>query len=393
MFDFDVIVVGAGPAGSVAAKTTASAGLKTILLEKRQEIGTPVRCGEATVTREEIEKFIPISENWINSEILTAKIISPSGKEAHKKKASKIGLIVERKIFDRALAEQAASFGSEIYCRYTVVGLTENGVKVNSFGKEFELTGRYIVAADGIESQVARFAGINNSLKLKELYPCIQYLVKDIEIENGCPEIHVGNQIAPGGYVWVFPKGEKIANIGIGISANKSKDKNAKAYLDEFMGRKFPKGKIIGMILGGVPTSSYTKNLIHKNILFVGDAARQVNPLTGGGIFFALNSGKYAGEAIIEAFTKNDNSLLQNYQKRWDADFGKTFANYSKLRDIFIQTNDKELDFLVEAANQVLKETENETNFNSVIIDTLFKIFSKHPKFLLKAGLSFLKGS
>lgn len=389
-YDYDVIVVGAGPAGSIAAKTTAEAGLKTILLEKRQEIGTPVRCAEATGTRQEIGKFIPIDDSWINADIAAGRFISPSGHEMYKN-AGHVGIMLERKIFDRALAEQAGDFGSEIQCRAAVVGLTENGVKVSSFGKEYEITGRYIIASDGVESQVARFAGIKNTMKLKDIHSCIQYLVRDIEIDEDCIDIYVGNKVSPGGYVWVFPKGKRMANVGLGICTNKSKNKNAKAYLDEFMEKYFPKGKIVGMVLGAVPGSSYVKQLVKDNILFVGDAARQVNPLTGGGIFFALEAGRISGEVIAEASRKGDNSILQNYQTIWDKEYGKLFSMYYKMRKLFLSMSDEEFDFLVQEVNQVAEKYDGGTNFNKQIPEILWKSFTKNPKFMLKAGLSLFK--
>lgn len=389
-YDYDVIVVGAGPAGSIAAKTTAEAGLKTILLEKRQEIGTPVRCAEATGTRQEIGKFIPIDDSWINADIAAGRFISPSGHEMYKN-AGHVGIMLERKIFDRALAEQAGDFGSEIQCRAAVVGLTENGVKVSSFGNEYEITGRYIIASDGVESQVARFAGIKNTMKLKDIHSCIQYLVRDIEIDEECIDIYVGNKVSPGGYVWVFPKGKRMANVGLGICTNKSKNKNAKAYLDEFMEKHFPKGKIVGMVLGAVPGSSYVKQLVKDNILFIGDAARQVNPLTGGGIFFALEAGRISGEVIAEAHRKGDNSILQNYQTIWDKEYGKLFSMYYKMRKLFLSMNDDEFDFLVQEVNKVASKYDGGTNFNKQIPEILWKAFTKNPKFMLKAGLSMFK--
>lgn len=388
-YDYDVIVVGAGPAGSIAAKTTAEAGLKTILFEKRQEIGTPVRCAEATGTRQEIGKFIPIDDSWINADIAAGRFISPSGYEMYKN-AGHVGIMLERKIFDRALAEQASDFGSEIQCRSAIVGLTENGVKVSSFGKEYEITGRYIVASDGVESQVARFAGINNTIKLKDIHSCIQYLVKDIDIDEECIDIYVGNKVSPGGYVWVFPKGKRMANVGLGICSDKNK--NAKAYLDEFMQKHFPKGKIVGMVLGAVPGGSYVKELVKDNILFVGDAARQVNPLTGGGIFFALEAGRISGEVIGEAHRKDDDSILQNYQTIWDKKYSKLFTRYYKMRKLFLSMNDEEFDFLVQETNKIATKYDGgKTNFNKQIPEILWKAFTKNPKFMLKAGLSMLK--
>src|SRR5512135_2800905 len=126
--DYDVVVIGAGPAGSIAARTTAQAGLSTLLLEKRQEIGSPVRCGEA-VGRETVEKFIPLDSRWIAAEIDTFSVSNPQGDTVVMPPVEHT-LVLERKIFDRELAFSAAQAGAEVIVKARATGLIKNERRV-----------------------------------------------------------------------------------------------------------------------------------------------------------------------------------------------------------------------------------------------------------------------
>ncbi|MDI3540015.1 MAG: digeranylgeranylglycerophospholipid reductase, partial [Methanolobus sp.] len=235
---YDVIVVGAGPAGSIAAKTAAMKGLSVLMIEKRQEIGDPVRCAEG-VSKVWLRKHIEPDHRWICADVKGSRIFSPDGtmiEMAEEIAGGEVGYVLERKIFDRALAYESAKAGAEVMVKTRATGLIiENGfvrgVRLMHLGEEKDVRSKLVIGADGVESKVGRWAGIDTSLKPADLETCAQFLMGGTGIDQNYCYFFLGNEIAPGGYIWVFPKGKDLANVGIGILGSKSGKKHAIDYL------------------------------------------------------------------------------------------------------------------------------------------------------------------
>jgi digeranylgeranylglycerophospholipid reductase len=389
--DYDVIVVGAGPGGSMAAKTAAKMGLDTLLIEKRQEIGTPVRCAEG-VSKNELKDLIELDERWIAADIVGAKIYAPDGTElrmSEERAGSEVGYVLERKIFDRHLARLAAREGAEVIVKTRAFGLERsNGVatlKLMHQGEIFEVSAPIIIGADGVESKVGQWAGINTSLKLNEIESCVQYLMADIDIEPEYCHFYLGNKVAPGGYVWIFPKGEREANVGIGVLASRAR-RTAKEYLDEFVKRTFPQGSIVEIVVGGVPVKGPIERAVSDNVMLVGDAARHTDPITGGGILNAMKAGIYAGEVAAIAIERKDYSskTLALYDEKWKATIGKTIGRNLLIKEKFVKFSDNELNKL---AHSIAKYEVEEMSVRGLMT----RLILKNPKLLWDLKDVFLK--
>lgn len=344
---YDVVAIGGGPAGAMAAWRSAEAGVKTLLLERDREIGLPVRCAEATSTAW-FECYFKPEEKFIANRVDAEEFVSPNGMAVVVQGDDK-GVVLERKIFDAHIATIAAAAGADIATRADVTGMErlENGWKLNAThqGRPIRFEARVVIAADGIESRVARWAGVDTALSLDDLESAAQYDMVNIEIENShhlyC---YWGNGIAPGGYCWVFPKGEHRANIGIGVLASRAAGKTAKELLDEFIGARFPRGKAVGFVTGGIPLARPLKELATDNMLIAGDAARIVDPLSGEGIKAALLSGYLAGETAGEAVLKNrcGRDFLKTYSERLYGRIGKTLGVRYRIGKIVQRLSDEE---------------------------------------------------
>jgi len=390
---YDVIVIGGGPAGAVAARFAAEGGASVLLIEKRQEIGDSIRCAEG-VGIKDLAHYVDIETRWIAAPIKGATLYVPDGtpiKMRPKDPDQFYGYILERKIFDRALVDRAANAGVEVRTKTSATGLIMTdgkitGVKIMHLGVEKEVSAKIIIGADGVESKVGRWAGINTTLKTKDIEAGIQYLVTGIDIDVDNVEFFMGNQYAPGGYVWIFPKGPNRANVGIGLLSSKINDKRSIDYLNEFVEKRFPNGKIIEMNYGGIPVSGGIDQMYGDGIMLVGDAARLTDPITGGGIKHALYSGEIAGIVAADAIkTENCSAkFLKKYQDEWEKKCGKIMARDLKLKEYYIDMTDEE-------ANKVAKSMAGEDLTDALEITQLVKILAKvDKKLLLKLGAAYI---
>ena len=362
---YDVVVVGAGPGGSTAARMAAEKGLGVLLLEKRQEIGTPVRCAEGTGT-EVLQQYIDLEPAWIAQEINGGRIFAPNGTPVVLA-VKGAGVVLERKIFDRRLAELAAKSGADILVKARVTGVIKSqdgkvdGVYFRYLGKDCVAKAKIVIAADGIESQVGRWAGIDTTHDLNDVDVCAQYLMANIDLEEPdyC-DFYVGGEIAPRGYAWVFPKGERMANVGVGIGGiGSGKDsKFAIDYLNEFVKEKFPGGSILSQVLGSVSVGAGLPEVVADGIILVGDAAHHADPLSGGGILNAMIGGRLAAEVAAEAIQNGDVSkkFLQEYERRWDKEVGKTFKHLCRIRDAVLKFSDETLDKCAETLAKIPRD-------------------------------------
>ncbi|MCJ7444491.1 MAG: NAD(P)/FAD-dependent oxidoreductase [Methanotrichaceae archaeon] len=348
----DVVIVGAGPGGSMAAKAAAEAGLNVLLLEKRQEIGEPFRCAEGVSIRSELRQLIKLEPSWISTEVKGVRLYSPNGTNVlitEEGGGEEGGYVLERKTFDRGLATEASKAGAKVLVKTRAVELIKekgilNGVSAICMGEPLKIKTSLVIGADGVESKVGRWAGIDTASRINNILICVQFLVHDPDVDDDYCEFFFGNNIAPGGYIWIFPKGGKLANIGIGMQGSKSSAGDPLRLLREFM-KKRPKAKILQIVTGGIPTSGLMKTTTSDGVMLVGDAAHQSDPLTGGGILNAMRSGIIVGEVAAKAISAGDVSKpgLREYEERWKQCIGKQIEKSYNAKKFFLKLTDDDL--------------------------------------------------
>jgi digeranylgeranylglycerophospholipid reductase len=342
---FDIVVIGSGPAGTTTARFAAANGLSVLLVDKKQELGAPIQCSGAVSYNALEQVGVQPSAEFVlegiygfaiyntkgEKKIVDYRQIKPDeyGSDDDKKP---LGFVVDRRRFDRYLATQVERAGVTIWLKTEACGYR----------------------ADGVQSQVGKWAGIKTHIKLSELASCLQFVVDGVQTE-GLLEIITGHEWAPGGYAWVFPKGNGYAEIGLGVTTTMCTG-NAQAYLDHFIKNSFFKERfkncrILEIQGGGVPLAAPLKTQYADNLILVGDAARHVNAITGGGIHTALSSGKIAGEflaALIVSGKPTDKDNLKGYHDNWLSQTGNSMWKlYNVKRKIFetedISKRDEEL--------------------------------------------------
>jgi len=384
---YDVVVVGSGPAGSVTARFAAESGAKVLIIERRAEVGIPVLCGEGI--SKNIDNFNLLEgRRWIANNMDGARIFSPDGTKvtlAAEMAGNETGYVVYRDIFDQELARGAVRAGADLMVNTCAVDLLKangkiEGVKAKHFNEEIDINADIVVGADGVESKIGRWAGLKTALKPKDLETCAQYTLTNVDVDKEFCDFYLGKNIAPGGYVWVFPKGKDIANVGIGVLASKSTPGLATKLLDKFINSHpgVKKGSPIRFLAGAVSVSEPYES-VRDNLILVGDAARQVDPITGGGLMASVEAGKIAGETIGKAveMQKFDSEILSEYEKTVDAAFYKKLKRNYIVKEIMLGFEDKTLNMLADSLKDV--------KFDEISTLGLVKaLVSKHPSLLIK---------
>jgi digeranylgeranylglycerophospholipid reductase len=359
--EVDVLVVGAGPTGSTAAKYAAQGGADVLLIEKRSEIGTPVRCGEGVAKRWLEEIGLEPSPEFICHEVEGARVIAPDGTTLvvdETLAGNETGYVLERDLFDRRLAKDAAKAGAEIQIRTSAVALLRDngaviGARCEHMAETFDVRAKVVVGADGFESQVGRWAGLETPLRTRDIDACLQYTMVGVSGDPRMNDVYLGS-CAPGGYAWVFWKGADVANVGIGVNLSRIRDRaEAKRYLDALIHRTstLAKGEVIEEVAGAVSVSMPLERTVGPGVLLAGDAARLIDPLTGGGILNGCLSGKLAGETAAVAAAAGDASSesLSSYEKRWRARLEEELARHYLIKERLLRLDDETVNRAIRA--------------------------------------------
>ncbi len=383
---YDVVIAGGGPGGSSTAKNLARLGHSVLLLEKRQEIGAPKRCGEG-LTMSTVAILGKIPPKCIAQEIDAAKVYSPDGNHVLVHLGKDGGYVVERKVFDKWLAFEASRAGATIVSNSEVTDVLKDGDKVTGVRaricgeEETEIKAKVVVAADGIESTVARKAGLDTTNQLVNVDSGFQYEMSNLKLDD--PKkilLFFGTKIAPRGYTWIFPKGPDVANVGIGTAMS---EKPAKHYLDAFIEDNpdiFGDASIIEVNSGGIPVGGFLHDMVLDGFVAVGDAAHQVNPIHGGGMKEATMAGEIAARVISKGIKGGDVSreALSEYNDIWWKERGEKLKKVERLRNVVEKLSDKDLNMLSKAltSDVIIGLTRGSK------MGTLAKILMKNPRLI-----------
>jgi digeranylgeranylglycerophospholipid reductase len=306
--EVDVLVVGAGPAGSTTARFCASRDVDVLMIDRRREVGHPVQCGELLPHVEEMYTIFPHSEQLeelfdvpsglIKGESDHVDMVSPGGRTYRCDFRSHI---LDRRSFDKHLAEMAVRAGARLETGASFLGF-KDGVAQTTLG---DVRAKVVVAADGPNSRTARSAGLSN--------PSLRYPAVTCQARGSFePEVKMFfGSVAPGGYAWVIPKRDG-ANVGLGFDPKVFRGSPREAF-DRFVSGLGCACEDVTM--GIVPMSGPVPTTVSGKVLLVGDAAGHVMATNGGGIPTAMIAGRIAGRTIGEHVAGS--CRLDEYEARW----------------------------------------------------------------------------
>ncbi|MFX1496879.1 MAG: NAD(P)/FAD-dependent oxidoreductase [Promethearchaeota archaeon] len=365
-FKFDLIIVGAGTSGTIAARFAAQQGLKVCLIDNntRTEIGNKI-CGDCVLAT--VFDFLNIKPPKGN-ELLSLKhgfrIYSPDQKSWI---TIKLPLyLVDRLKFGQRLLNEAVDSGIDKFLDKTkAINLTYNkssvdGIKIRlKDGTKINLKSKIVIDASGYYSNLRRTIKSNfimNKIPKKDLVLCYRSIVKlpselkqNLDLDY-CTLIIDPDKRSPGGFIWYFPKSESIINIGLGTFMQyKSSLKNyfQKYVFDYFLNQT--NYNIISSAGCVVPLRRPLPSCVDNGIMFVGDAACHVNPANGGGIDTGMKAGYYAAQIAKNAIFSNDPSLntLWEYNSIIMSDFGAKHAASDIIRLFFQHKPSKDLNYII----------------------------------------------
>ena len=389
MLETDILVIGAGPAGSAAAKHAALGGAKVILIDKKSEIGTPKRCAEGIYDRGLEWLGIEVNPQWAVQRINGGTIIAPDQTRLTLDETvlPEKGYVIERKVFDKYMAMDAARAGAKIMVKTLAKSILKDEDEDGSFymidceqiGEIIEIKAKIVIAADGPESRVAKAFGINSTTNPKDMAAGVQFEMVGVNCERmDLVELHLG-AFAAGGYAWIFPKGKDTANVGIGMIGNSKRP--AIEYLNEFVESYPPlhNAKAVELNVGGVPIGGMIERIYDDNFMVCGDAAGQVDPITGGGIILGMLGGMTAGDVAAKAIKENDFSKerLEEYPIRYDELTQGAIPKLSIAREVYLSLDDDDFNQIVHAFAGL--------DYRNMTLSDILKVFLKiSPRIALK---------
>ncbi len=308
---YDVIVIGGGPCGSVAAKEAVSHNLKTLLIDRKKHIGRPVHC-TGLISKRTVET-LKISQNSILNEIKGAYIYSPNNKRITIDAQDIKAYVVDREAFDKELLLKAEEKGVEVWLETEAVNVGRNTIKINHKGKKSQLKANGFIGAYG-----ARYSK-NNSLTIfpppKKILYGLQTTAQYTSNDPNFVELFLGSNYSDCFFAWTVPIDKKRAKVGLACSNALLAKKGLKNLL-EHLKCKPNKNPIAGIIPIGPPEIT-----VNENMLICGDAAGQAKPTSGGGVYTGTLCAKIAAETVAKYFSGK--GTLAEYEKKWREQIGR----------------------------------------------------------------------
>jgi len=351
MLKYDAVIVGAGPIGGFISAEISRKNFKVAVFEKNKKIGEPVNCAGLISTR--VFDFVKIQkQKVIQNEVKGAHIHSPSGKKLTIGGDKTHALVIDRSIFDKEIIKTSEKKGSDVFLNDGVLSAQKINGKVElKTSKNQDVKCKLVIGADGPFSKIRdRFALPEPS----EFLRGFGAEISNISLDPNFVEIFVGKSIAPGFFAWVIPTNRDGTEARIGLCIYQKNAQPPKKYFSNFLKHepsiKLLKDAKIDNYIGGIIPLGALKKTYASNAMIVGDAAAQVKPTSGGGIFPGLLCGKHCSSVAIESLEKNNlsSSFLKKYHKLWSTDIGRELFLGMKFRKIFKNLSDKQFDKYIE---------------------------------------------
>ncbi|MHA1905987.1 MAG: geranylgeranyl reductase family protein [Candidatus Thorarchaeota archaeon] len=377
----DAIIVGAGPAGLIAAHRIASNGHSVIVLEEHEKVGEPDHCAGLLSSSGLRRLGIIPPKNIIQNTVAGARIHSPSGHSILVERGRREAYVVNRQMFDSWLAKRAVEQGVTLKTERKVTGISRsnNGeyqIRIVKQENE-EYSAKAVISGEGSRCQISA------KMKLPQVprsskYPAYQFEVSGIDIEEDLVEMFYGRRISTGFFAWVIPLGDGRARIGM-ASRDRPKQRLQAAMKHHTTMSKRLQGFSIergfgGIVLVGLPV----KRTVQGGFLTVGDAAGIVKATTGGGVVVGGTAAEVAGKVVSSALSTQERQLnLRSYEKSWRALLQKDLRTMYLAQRAITSLSDRGIDELIKGADDLslldVVRREGDMDLQGKVITSLLK--------------------
>jgi len=399
-FQYDIVIVGGGPAGSSAALTAAKKGMKVALLEKENSIAETVRTSGVTWIQNIKEFGIP--DDCFNP-ISNFSFCSPNNEVSIKDSIPRAAVLDVRKTY-RWLSNEAQKAGADIFVKTNIKDIIKNekgdivGVKGIGDKGEVAFHAKIIIDASGFSSTVCKAMGFVT--QWERFGAGAEWEVKAENVDSKTWWLMVGQQYSPAGYAWIFPMRDNIVRIGVGVGKPES-DVDPTQRLKELMETKLGPIKKLGKITpiefhyGLIPNDGLSRKTVYNNLILVGDSAGQANPLVLEGIRYAIKFGRVAGKVAADAIKLGDTSKesLYPYEENWRKEIESKIKSAGKVQDRWIGLSDEEWDKELD----IIKELKSEEFLDFIKADfglsNMLKLATRHPKLAVRQLFNLVKGN
>ncbi|QLH03117.1 geranylgeranyl reductase [Nitrosopumilus cobalaminigenes] len=397
--NYDLVVVGGGPAGSSAAFAAATNGIKVALLEKEESIAETVRTSGVTWIQNIKEFGIP--DDCFNP-IKNFSFCSPNNEVTISDVVPRAAVLDVRKTY-RWLANEAKKQGVDIFVKMNIKNIIKNkngdiiGVKGIGSNGETTFHSKVVIDATGFPSTVCKAMGF--ATQWERFGAGAEYEVKAENVDEDTWWLMVGQEYSPAGYAWIFPLGNNIVRIGVGVGKPES-NVDPTQRLKEIMEKKLGPIKKLGELTeiefhyGLIPNDGLSRKTVFNNLILVGDSAGQANPLVLEGIRYAIKFGRVAGKVVADAVKsgKTDEKSLYPYEENWRKEIESKINSAGKVQDRWIGLTDDEWDKELD----IIKELKSEEFIDFIKADfglsNMIKLATHHPKLAVRQLFNLVKG-
>ena len=385
--NYDIIVVGGGPAGLCAAKKAAQAGHKVAVYEKSKEIGYPVHTSGVSW----IDEMDSLGAPRTFMHCITAiDVFTNNSKASFEYKTPPICVLDVRSYY-QYLADQAAIAGAEIHVDATVTDpIVDNdfvkGVSVRVHGKQYTARSKVVIDASGFAALLARKMGLTS--KWKAFGAGAEYEIRAPSWDEEKICFVISNKVAPAGYAWFFPCGNHRVRVGIGVARPISKADPVE-LLDAFLSdetnqlaMKLRPYSTVEFHHGLAPCDCVLSKAVHNGLVVVGDAAGQISALGGEGIRFAVDIGGMAGAAAARAISigRYDQKALIDYEKRWRKKYERKFKIAFELNKYRQKYTDDDWDEKIRRLSMLTPDSLVTFLKGDYTLTSFFQVLRKQPK-------------
>ena len=398
--DFDIVIVGAGPAGSSAAHEAARNGSSVALLEKESVVAETVRTSGVTWIKDAQSFGIP--EDCYNP-IKNYSFCSPSNTVTISDDVAKAAVLDVRKTY-RHLAKQAQESGAKLFVDTNVTDVITDeqkkpiGVIAKSADKEIKFNAKIIIDCSGFQSVVGKMLGLVT--QWERFGAGAEYEVRAENVDDKTWWLMVGQKYSPAGYAWIFPVGGDIVRIGVGVGKPES-DVDPTERLNELMENKEGPIKDLGEITkiefhyGLIPNDGLSRKTVYDNLILVGDSAGQANPLVLEGIRYAIRFGRVAGKVASDAIKNDDTSenALRPYETDWKKAIESKINSASKVQNRWIGLSDEQWDKELDVISELSADEFLDFIRADFGISKIMRLATHHPKLAVRQLFSIVKGT